>query len=176
VNKDEIICNLSQEQWFKAACKNIGGHLSDDLQQEFLLLLLTKDEEYIIKITPYLKWWTISTLINIASPGNGRKAFHKLHGNKHEPISDNHQSEGSENFNEELTQARDNVINTLQWFDRKLFELFESGIPPTRIHLQTNINYKTIKASITQTRTLIKIEYERLLANNIAVMYGEYCR
>lgn len=170
-----MIEGVAKSDWFKRACKTIGKNNSDDLQQEFLLFMCSKDEEYLTKIEPYLKWWAISTLTRIAHPANERKQYNKLYNPKHDSLNFDIVQEHDVNFNDELKAARDKVLKEIYWFDAKIFELYESGMPYSRIYRQTNIHHKTIKDSINNTIELIKKEYERNIADNINVLFNGDC-
>lgn len=176
MSKDEIINEIANSQWFHQACKNIGKHNADDLQQEFLLQLCSKEEEYVLSIQPYIKWWTITTLTRISHPANERKQFNKYFNPKFDELDFEIKTEHQFNYNDELEQARDNIVKKLYWFDAKLFELYESGQKYSNIARSTNIHHKTIKLSITNTICLIKKEYERITANNINVLFDDINR
>lgn len=59
-----IIAELAQQAWLKQAAKNIAGEYSDDLYQEFFVLLLEKPAEEIIKVysNGYIKYYSVKIM------------------------------------------------------------------------------------------------------------------
>jgi len=64
LTKDEIIKKLTTDNRYRIFCKEIGGNLSDDLFQEYILRLLNMKSEAVEKITN-IDFYTVRTLMNM---------------------------------------------------------------------------------------------------------------
>lgn len=64
MKKDEIIKQVSEDNRYKQFCKEIGGHLADDLFQEFVIRLFEMREETIEKIIN-IDFYAVRTLMNM---------------------------------------------------------------------------------------------------------------
>ncbi len=62
----QLITKTSQDKELRHICKKIGGHLSDDLFQELMIILLEYNETKLIDIynKGYYKWFLVKTLTN----------------------------------------------------------------------------------------------------------------
>lgn len=177
MNRDSIINELITAQWLKQSCKKIGGCNHEDLHQEFMLIVLQKTEDELIEIHPYLKWWTIRTLVNISNPANHRKDFYKKYLAKHEKIETIKDCAyiHEHNYYEYMHKAKEKVMadESIYWFDKELFILYEKGEKYSTIAKRTRIYHKTVKESISKIKELIKKEYEYLVANCCDTEFGD---
>jgi hypothetical protein len=64
LTRTEIIKQVSEDSRYKIFCKEIGGNLSDDLFQEYILRLLSMRDEAIEKINN-IDFYTVRTLMNM---------------------------------------------------------------------------------------------------------------
>jgi len=64
LTRTEIIKQVSEDSRYKVFCKEIGGNLSDDLFQEYILRLLSMRDEAIEKINN-IDFYTVRTLMNM---------------------------------------------------------------------------------------------------------------
>lgn len=142
-----------------------------------MLVVLQKTEDELIEIQPYLRWWSIRTLINISNPANQRKDFYKKYlqittdiTTIPEPIC-----EPEYNHHELLYRAKKLVMNDIgvYWFDKELFILYENGERYSTIAKRTRIHHKTVKEAIENIKQLIRIKYEYLAANCCDTQYGD---
>lgn len=168
---------MTDAQWLKQSCKKIDGFNHEDLYQEFMLVVLQKSEQELIEIHPYLRWWSIRTLVNISNPANQRKDYYKKYleittdiTKVPEPIC-----EPEYNHYENLCRAKAMVMNDsdIYWFDKELFTLYENGERYSTIAKRTRIHHKTVKEAIENIKQLIKQKYEYLAANCCDTQYGD---
>ena len=143
-----------------------------------MLVVCQKEEQDLRDIYPYLKWWSVRTLINIANPSNTRKEFYKNFIHKHLDIECMNEPAYEHEYNhfEDLQRAKEKVMNDagVYWFHKELFALYENGERYSTIAKRTKIYHKTVKESIEYIKSLIKIEYEHLVANYCDSMYGDH--
>jgi hypothetical protein len=177
LKRDTILQELCEARWLKESCKRIGGYNDQDLYQEFMLVICQKTEQDLTEIYPYIKWWAVRTLINIANPSNTRKEFYKNFIHRHTDISEGQEPVYEHEYNhyDYLLKAKEIVMadTSIYWFDKELFLLYENGERYSTIAKRTKIYHKTVKESIEHIKTLIRKEYECLVAHCCDTMYGD---
>jgi hypothetical protein len=154
---------LASEQWPEQVCKKFSPHWQD-LQQELFLLLATdlnaKAEKALA--AGYFEFFYIRCARNLSGSG-GRIGRINQGGEALEEYEDEEQDIELRQWFEEDTEQRLQAIQRVQarqsWYERKLCELYLSGMSGRKIHRFTKISKNEVSRVIREFRAQCVAEY-----------------
>lgn len=161
-----IIAELAQQAWLKQAAKNIAGEYSDDLYQEFFMLLLEKPAEEIIKVysNGYIKYYSVKIMGRIfrgrgLGSVNGFAKFLPSNCPAPENIPDE-PHEQREPFDTILAQRiEQEVLDSGYWYDVKLYQMWKGGKSMRSIYQETGIDFREVSAAIRRIKHEMQQKY-----------------
>lgn len=129
INKEQIINDLSNQDWLYKVCKKFAHELADDLYQEVFLILLEKDDDWILEKYESGYWNGIVIRIALNQCFGDYTNFNKY-------IKQTPAYYDIQQFNivsetqidqEYFWKSIETVIQELEWYPKKIFELYRFG-------------------------------------------------
>lgn len=174
--RDAIIIDLFKSKWYNEALRNIAKEYHvDDLNQEVMIVLMSKDPKEIVKLheSDYFKWYVVRVIMNIYRMP---KSKFVIENNKYITMPDSLQSRlesiedsiledilSEENLIRLKQIATDSVLESLYWYDREIFNLWTQNMNAKKIARDTMISHREILRVISDVKHRIKEEYIKLL-------------
>ena len=156
MNKSEII-NYALSDKYKSICLRLAGNLSDDLHQEFLLILLEFSDEKIADIRqPDAFLYRI--LKNMACSSTSK--FYEVYRRQltKDDIRNIKEKESPQPNYKKFSIAFD----SLYWYDKEILKLYESSGSVSKIKEKVNIPETSLKVTIRNARKEIKKRMDKL--------------
>lgn len=154
VTKSEAIAILTGCKWLDQVCRTIFKHEWEDGRQTLLLKMLEQPEETFTPIRD-LRFYCIRVAQNLK--------YDKCRQAKNNIILElPAEIEHIEtNDKERIFHQKESIINGLNWYDRTIFKLHESGISGREISRYTGIHRNEISKVITKVKKQIasNVEY-----------------
>lgn len=173
MTKHEIIESAARSQWLRDICRNIGGHLADDLLQEVLLVLCEKDEAELQAIVS-MQFYCIRIAVRLHD-GNGKQKFYRYYRRVSESlpehIIDDSEPYSEEDYNAKLTAAKisqrdfDRIAHQHDragWYVRILWQEYCKYHNMAAIHKKSGIPRREISTIISAVKETIRKRYERI--------------
>ena len=164
---------LFKSKWYNEAIDTIAEPChKDDLNQEVMLVLLSKPSEYIIEVykSDYFRWYVVRVIMNIyRMPKSKFVTENNKYTEMPEAIERGLESTPDSDIEElmqidliyELKQrATQEIIDSLYWYDKEIFKLWMDNMNAKKIARDTNISHREILRVINEVKHKIK---ERLL-------------
>lgn len=162
MTKDEIIKKVSEDIRYKIFCKEIGGNLSDDLYQEFMIRLLTLTNEQHEKIIS-IDFYAVRTLMNMMR--NKYDPFFKTFKQPIDEFEERHEEKTVEEIDKEkLLMIIEDELNVIEKeydgkypYSVRLFRAYQNANYNFRkVQRETGINFTACFETLKQVKKRIK--------------------
>lgn len=156
----EIVQKINESQWFHEAASKIGGHLRDDLKQEFILFALEKQPQSLVEAAKqgYERYFTVKVMTRMRN--NVNNPFFKTYLGK-SPCPEKVEPMTIERVNKEIEEIKklqcyQKTLNCLSWYEREMFNQFaQHGNSFREINRRTKIDMREISRVINKVKNLI---------------------
>ena len=175
-NKNAIISELFVSEWYNDALHTIvESYHIDDLNQEVMMVLLSKSEEEIIRLhkSDYFRWYVVRVIMNIyrmpkskfVTENNKYMGMPDSIKMKLESMSDSDFDKLIEEdmIKELRLQATNEVLDSLYWYDKEIFKLWMANMNAKKIARDTTISHREILRVITNVKTKIRNRFIELI-------------
>lgn len=152
MNRDSIIQHLTKVSYIKDTCK-IAGCLSDDLFQHIWVKILELEPTKIESIYSkgYLQFYIYRMIVNEARNKNNPFLKHHRHIDVEIIFIDEYDKESDSEFETTLESIKSN-LDSLFWYDKKIFELYVEFGSLRKVANQTGIKYGAIHQTVTKVK------------------------
>jgi hypothetical protein len=162
----KLIHELISNKEYKSIALKIGGSMGDDLWQEFMLMICSKDEAYLDNLAEgkYFKFWAVRSLSNMMSKTGSVGKKYRLYDICIE-INEAHLKEDN-SYNHEIDILYPQVIDALNSelfsnYERKLLNKYiELNQNVSELHRITNIPRRSIYNSIKVIKIKLKDKFK----------------
>jgi hypothetical protein len=174
--RNAIISELFVSDWYNEALKTIVHPFDiDDLNQEVMVVLLSKPEEDINRLykSDYFRWYVVRVIMNIYRMP---KSKFVTENNKYISMPDSVKAKldsmsdsdfdaliEDNRLHELKLQATNDVIENLYWYDREIFKLWMANTNAKKIARDTMISHREILRVITEVKTKIRNRFIELI-------------
>ena len=165
MTKVEIINKVSKDIRYRNFCKEIGGNLSDDLYQEFMIRLLTLTNEQHEKIIS-IDFYAVRTLMNMMR--NKYDPFFKTYKQPIDEFEEKHIEEERIADKGKMLKAIDDELKVIEKeyegnypYSVRLFRAYQNANYNFRLmQRKTGINYVSAFKELKKVKRRIKNRYE----------------
>lgn len=174
--RSAIISELFKSEWYNQALKTIAeSYHVDDLNQEVMMILLSKSEEEIIKIynSDYFRWYVVRVIMNVyrmpkskfVTENNKYVEMPESIQTKLESMAENDFEKimHDEKIHEIKMRATEDVMNNLYWYDKEIFKLWMSNMNAKKIARDTSISHREILRVLNDVKNKIRDRFIELI-------------
>lgn len=175
VTKNEIILNFYNDTDIADAIAKMNPvELQDDLRQEMFLVLCEMDATRLVDMhkNGFLKYYLVRTMLTMIKSDRStfhtkfRRMFSELGSGFEDRLSDVDVS------NEGLHNMIDGAMKKLHWYENGVFQLYANNRNISELSRQTQIPYRSLSKTISDTRKKIKEKMKEVDKNSSQVVHG----
>ena len=175
VTKNEIITNFYNDPDISEAIAKMNPvELQDDLRQEMFLVLCEMDGQRLIDMhkNGFLKYYLVRTMLTMIK--SDRSTFHSKFRRVFMEIGSGFEDRpiDVDVSNEQLHNTIDGAMKKLHWYENGVFQLYSQNRNISELSRQTQIPYRSLSKTISDTRKKIKEKMKHKDVNNSQIVHG----